>query len=139
MPAKDIYHDLVVQLLIAEGWTITNDPLFLSYGGRDVFIDLGAKRKAIAAEKGDRKIAVEIKSFLNPSPVTDLGDALGQYGIYQSILAEIQPERELYLAVPLRTYETILTEKLGQLVIKRWQILLIVFDEAERRIVKWIP
>ena len=70
-------------------------------------MDLAAERKAIAAEKGDRKIAVEIKSFLKPSPVTDLGEAIGQYGIYQSILSEIEPERELYLAVPQRTYNTI--------------------------------
>ncbi|MBP0021308.1 MAG: XisH family protein [Cyanobacteria bacterium SBLK] len=139
MPAKDIYHDLVVRLLIEEGWTITDDPLFLSYGGRDLFVDLGAEKQAIAAEKGDRKIAVEIKSFLKPSPVTDLGEAMGQYGIYQSILSEIEPNRELYLAVPKRTYETILTEKLGQLVLKRWQIQLIVFDEAKGESIEWIP
>ncbi|MEM9537944.1 MAG: XisH family protein [Cyanobacteria bacterium P01_E01_bin.42] len=139
MPAKDIYHDLVVRLLMEEGWIITDDPLFLSYGGRDLFVDLGAERQAIAAEKGDRKIAVEIKSFLKPSPVTDLGEAMGQYGIYQSILAEVEPERELYLAVPQRTYETILTEKLGQLVLKRWQIQLIVFDEKKGESIKWIP
>lgn len=82
---------------------------------------------------------MEIKSFLKPSPVTDLGEAIGQYGIYQSILSELEPERELYLAVPKRTYETILTEKLGRLVVKRWQIQLIVFDEENRRIIKWIP
>ncbi|MDJ1170011.1 MULTISPECIES: element excision factor XisH family protein [Roseofilum] len=139
MPAKDLYHDLVVQLLIDEGWTITDDPLYLSYGGRDLFVDLGAERSAIAAQKGNLKIAVEIKSFLKSSPVTDLGDALGQYGIYQSILAELQPERMLYLAVPKRTYETILTEKLGQLIVRNWDIKLIVFDEVARRSIQWIP
>ncbi|MEA5468453.1 element excision factor XisH family protein [Spirulina sp. 06S082] len=139
MPAKDIYHDIVVQLLMDEGWKITDDPLFLSYGGRDLFIDLGAERKAIAAEKDDRKIAVEIKSFLKPSPIKDLGDAIGQYGIYQSVLSEIEPKRELYLAVPKRTYETILTEKLGQLILRNWQIKLIIFDEEKRSMIQWIP
>ena len=40
MPGKDIYHDLVVQLLIKDGWTITDDSLFLSYGGRDLISNL---------------------------------------------------------------------------------------------------
>lgn len=110
-----------------------------SYGGRDLFVDLGAERKAIAAEKGDRQIAVEIKSFLKPSPITDLGEAIGQYGIYQGILSEIEPDRELYLAAPQRSYDSILTEKLGQLILNRWQIKLIVFDEEKRILVKWIP
>ncbi len=29
MPAKDIYHDVVKQALIKDGWTITDDPLRL--------------------------------------------------------------------------------------------------------------
>ena len=28
--AKDIYHEIVKQALIKDGWTITNDPYFLS-------------------------------------------------------------------------------------------------------------
>jgi hypothetical protein len=69
VPARNIYHDIVVQALTADGWTITDDPLRLSYGGRDLFVDLGAERRTLAAEKAGQKIAVEIQSFLNPSPV----------------------------------------------------------------------
>jgi hypothetical protein len=29
MPARNIYHDAVVQALTADGWTITDDPLRL--------------------------------------------------------------------------------------------------------------
>jgi hypothetical protein len=36
MPAKDIFHDLVKNALIKEGWIITNDPLYLDYGGVDM-------------------------------------------------------------------------------------------------------
>ncbi|MBW4668142.1 MAG: XisH family protein [Cyanomargarita calcarea GSE-NOS-MK-12-04C] len=139
MPAKDLYHDIVVQALITDGWEITDDPFLLSYGGRELYIDLGAEKRAIAARKGDRKIAIEIKSFLKPSPVRDLEEAVGQYGVYQSIMAEIAPERILYLAVPKRSYETIFTEKLGQLIIKSLQIKLLVFDEEQVRILQWIP
>jgi hypothetical protein len=60
MPAKNIYHDGVARALIADGWTITHDPLTLSFGGKDLFVDLGAERAALAAEKEGRRIAVEI-------------------------------------------------------------------------------
>lgn len=78
MPAKNIYHDAVVHALIADGWTITDDPLRISFGNRDLYVDLGAERMTIGAAKGEQRIAVEIQSFLNPSPVRDLQEAVGQ-------------------------------------------------------------
>jgi hypothetical protein len=82
MPRKDVYHDVVIQALMADGWTITHDPLPLSYGGKDVYVDLGAAQP-IGAEKADCRIAVEIKSFLGPSDVHELEVAIGQYALYQ--------------------------------------------------------
>jgi XisH protein len=61
MPAKNLYHDAVVAALIADGWTITDDPLTLSFGGKDLFVDLGAERPTLAAEKAGRNIAVEVQ------------------------------------------------------------------------------
>lgn len=139
MPARDIYHDVVVQALINEGWEITDDPLLLSYGSRELYVDLGAEKTTIAAQKDNRKIAVEIKSFLKSSPMRDLEEAVGQYQVYQSILSEIEPERTLYLAIPQRTYESIFTEKIGQLILVRLQIQLIVFEDKTARIVLWKP
>ena len=66
MPAKDVFHDVVKTALQKDGWTITDDPLYIRLGGAiDMYLDLGAE-KVIAAEKAGRKIAVEIKSFLAP-------------------------------------------------------------------------
>ena len=42
MPARDVYHDVVVQALIADGWTITDDPLYLAYGGRDLYTKISS-------------------------------------------------------------------------------------------------
>ncbi|MEH2242869.1 MAG: element excision factor XisH family protein [Nostoc sp.] len=36
MPAKDIYHDAVKNSLIKEGWIITDDPLHLKWGQKDM-------------------------------------------------------------------------------------------------------
>jgi len=138
MPARDLYHDTVVRALVADGWTITNDPLRIGYGGQNFFVDLGAAREAIAAEKAGRKIAVEIKSFLSRSVVRDLEAAVGQYNLYRDILMETDPERALYLAVTAEIYDKLFAEKYGQFVIKRQQLKLVVFDSQQERIVEWI-
>lgn len=57
MPAKNTYHDAVIQALIADGWKITHDPLTISFGGKDLFVDLGAERLTLGAERGPEKIA----------------------------------------------------------------------------------
>ena len=138
MFARDLYHDTVVEALKADGWTITHDPYHVAYGNRNLYIDLGAERATIAAEKNDRKIVVEIKSFLSVSAVNDFEDAVGQYSIYRTVLEEVQPDRAIFLAVPTRAYEEIFTEKFGQFVVSKLQIRLVVFDEQQKRIVRWI-
>jgi hypothetical protein len=37
--------------------------LTLSYGGKDLYVDLGAERITIAAEKSGHRIAVEVQSL----------------------------------------------------------------------------
>lgn len=78
MPAKDLLHDCVKNALIKDGWKITDDPLRLRYKGRKLYVDLGAER-LLAAEKGEEKIAVEIKSFVGASEMNDLENALGRF------------------------------------------------------------
>lgn len=112
--AKDIYHDTVRTALEKDGWTITQDPLRLTIGGRGVYVDLGAE-KLIVAEREGRKIAVEIKSFIGASPVKDLEAALGQYILYEDILARNQPGRTLYLAVHEEVYLDFLLKRLCNL------------------------
>ena len=70
MAAKDIYHDVVQKALTKNGWMITDEPFSLQAGKRDLYVDLGAE-KLLIAERANRKIAVEVKSFISPSPVRD--------------------------------------------------------------------
>lgn len=138
MPAKNVYHDAVIRALVADGWIITDDPLKLEYGDRNLYVDLGAESSTVGAEKSGRKIAVEIQSFLGLSPLRDLEEAVGQYQVYQAVLSVTQPDRQLYLAAPLRTHETLLTEKLGQLVVSRLGLRLLIFDDQSERVHQWI-
>lgn len=138
MPAKDLYHDMVVAALAADGWKVTDDQLYLGYGDRDLWVDLGAERLTLTAEKQAERIAVEIKGFLNPSPVDDLQTAIGQFNMYRDVLAETESDRVLYLAITQRAWEGIFSEPLGQLMLERQRLRLIVFDAKTERIIKWI-
>ena len=137
MPAKDIYHNEVRNALIKDGWTITDDPLRLIYGMQDAFVDLGAE-KLIAAEKGLRKIAVEIKSFKGRSEVTDLEKALGQYILYEDVLDENEPERELFLAVIKDTFEVVFSNSFGKLLLQKKRLKLLVVEHKTEEILQWI-
>jgi hypothetical protein len=138
MPARNIHHAVVVRALTADGWTITHDPYPLSFGGRDLFVDLGAEEATLAAEKEGRRIAVEIQSFLGRSPVRSLEEAVGQYEIYRLLLAATDSGRVLYMAVSVGTYRGVLADQFGQLVVSGLNLHLVVFDEQQERIVQWI-
>jgi XisH protein len=137
MPAKDLYHDTVKTALIKDGWEITNDPLKIEVGGRSVYIDLGAN-KLLAAEKQGRKIAVEIKSFLAPSPVNELEKALGQYELYSLVLEDEDPDRILYLALSNIIFDGFFSEEIGQRVLRKKNLRVIVFDPDTQEILQWI-
>ena len=138
MPAKDIFHDTVKESLIKEGWTITDDPLSIRVGGVEMYIDLGAE-KIIAAERAEEKIAVEIKSFSGSSAIYDFHLAVGQFMNYRLALKDKEPERNLYLAVPMDTYDSFFSLKFVQTAIEDYQLNLIIYDIEKQVIVKWKP
>lgn len=80
-----------------------------------------------------------MKSFVGPSDVKDLEQALGQYVLYRQILDEMGIERNLYLAVSQPTFNSLFTIELGQVLLKNQVIKLIVFDDESEAIVQWIP
>lgn len=137
MPARDKFHIACRNALVKEGWTITHDPLKLTWGARDFFVDLGAEQ-LIGAEKEGRRIAVEVKSFVMKSDMEALELALGQYMVYSDVLKEIEPERILYLAVPEEVFGGVFEEPIGKLILKNHRVGLIGFDPSEEVIVQWM-
>lgn len=137
MSAKDATHDIVKRALERDGWTITHDPYYLKVGGVEMYIDLGAEL-ILAAERNDQKIAVEVKSFLGASSISEFHTALGQFINYRLALEEKEPERTLYLAAPLGIYDEFFTLSFIQKVIDRTQLKLLVYNERQEEIYQWI-
>lgn len=59
--------------------------------------------------------------------------------MYFRVLTKSAIDRQLYLAVPERTFETVFCIELGQLFLEDSFIRLIVFDDEKEVITKWIP
>lgn len=137
MPAQDSIHDSVVRALRKDGWTITHDPLTLEYGDLYLFVDLAGER-AVVAERGADRIAVEVKTFGSKSKVADLQQAIGQYALYRSILSRVEPERVLHLAVPVESYNGVFSSPAGEAVRSDVGVRLVVVDVAREEVVSWI-
>jgi hypothetical protein len=136
MPRKDIMHDVTKRALVKDGWTITHDPLHIKFGGLDFFVDLGAKT-LLGARKGERQIAVEVKSFIGASSLTEFHVAVGQFVNYRLVLDQAEPERILYLAIPEHVYDNFFATTFGQLAIKTHRLKLIVLDSEQEMIAQW--
>lgn len=136
MAAKDLFHNAVKQGLLKEDWVITADPLKIKIEGVKFEIDLAAE-KVLAAQKAGQKIAVEIKSFLNTSAITDFHAALGQFLNYRLALKMVESDRILYLAVPIDTFESFFQEKFTQEAVNLYQVKLIIYDPVEEVVIKW--
>ncbi len=137
MSRKDFYHSTLRKALENDGWLITDDPLDLTIGEVELLADLGAE-KLIGAQKDQTKIAVELKSFINQSPVSEFHKALGQYENYRLSLEELDNTRTVWLAIPQEAWQGFFQRDFIQKVVQRFQISILVFDVQQEKIVSWI-
>ncbi len=135
--ARDKIHTPVKEALIYEGWTITDDPLYIKVGNLTVFIDLGVER-VFGAEKDGKRIAVEVKTFGNPSFMTALYEAVGKYAVYRNALRLDESDRILYLAMPEDVYDRYAKEPLFIGSLEDEKINLILFETDIEKITRWI-
>lgn len=106
MPCFDDCHEQVVKALQKDGWLVELLPLSLKAGNRRIHINIRAKRQ----ENGSAQVVMlaQVKCFADENTLTtDLYTAIGQYLIYRAILAELNIDYPLYLAVPVAIYKTI--------------------------------
>jgi XisH protein len=138
MSARDLFHNIVKKALEKDGWTVTHDPYPLPAGSFDLAIDLGAE-KVIAAHRGEQRIAIEIKSFLGPSKISQFYGALGQFITYRTALHVQDPDRILYLAVPNDIYDQFFSTPFVQELVTQNQLYLLTYTIKAESLEKWIP
>lgn len=134
---RDRFHDVVRTALEKEQWQITADPYEINTDDVDFEIDLAAE-KLLAAERRNQKIAVEVKSFISPSNISDFHTALGQFLNYRDALSIMDPNRQLYLAVRVPIYETFFQRRFIVAAVNRYQLKLITYDVKQEKIIQWL-
>lgn len=134
---RDRFHDVVRIALEKEGWQITADPYEINVDDVDFEIDLAAEQ-LLAAELEGRKIAVEVKSFISPSNVSEFHTALGQFLNYRDALDSLDPDRQLYLAIREPIYESFFQRRFIATAVKRYQLQLVIYDVQQEVITRWL-
>ena len=76
--------------------------------------------------------------MLQSSPISEFHTALGQFVNYRAVLEIKEPDRVLYMAVPVYAFETFFSLELPQLIVEEKNLKLIIFEPEEEVIVKWI-
>jgi hypothetical protein len=71
--------------------------------------------------------------------IGEQGSFPGQFILYQGVPEESEPDRRLYLASPRKVVDDLFQEPIGQLLLKRERVRLLVFDPDLEVIVEWIP
>jgi len=64
---------------------------------------------------------------------------IGQYVLYRLLLKQVDPERELYLAVADTTFDGIFSEPIGELVMRELPMKLLIVDVEAVEVKRWIP
>lgn len=123
MPSKDSTHEAVVQSLIKDGWTIADEQVGLRVDKRRLWIDIQASK-----EISNITMLVEVKGFVDKSQIDYLHSPIGQYVIYRAVIEATSLGQPLYMAIPLDAYEGIFSEEIGQIIIQKIGLKLIVFD-----------
>jgi XisH protein/XisI protein len=106
---QDQYEPTIRQALTAEGWRLTRGEFRLAFDQRTARVDIGAQLITAEARSVKRRIAVEVKDFLGRSVVADLEQAVGQYLVYRSWMARVDPMREVCWVLPPKPLRTSLT------------------------------
>ena len=70
--------------------------------------------------------------------VDDLEKALGQYVLYHDVLSEREPDRALYLAIAELIMKDVFEEPIGQLLLKKNRLQLLVFNPEREEILRWV-
>ncbi|MDJ1502791.1 element excision factor XisH family protein [Xanthocytophaga agilis] len=135
MSRDDYYYTIVKAALEAAGWTIFEDPLRLKIEKLFFQIDLACRRN------GDGKteeIAVEIKSFLKESFITDFYHVRGQYLTYRDVLDITEYAHvKLYVALPELVYKKNWTIPFIDKIRQKDGIGLILFND-KNQITQWL-
>jgi XisH protein len=76
--------------------------------------------------------------LISLSPTHELNAAIGQFIAYRLALEELEPDRRVYLAVPIATYSDFMQRPFPRRMIDVNRVPLMVYDPIQEEILKWL-
>jgi hypothetical protein len=137
MSGRDKFHTSVENALVKDGWKNVA-PITLKYEDTRLEVDLGAEQ-FFSAQKDQIQIAVEVKSFVTLSLVYEFHQAIGQYIHYRMVLKSLQPQRMLYLGLPIKVYDRFFQSRFFRDSLEENRVSLLLVDTRLEEIVRWSP
>ncbi len=134
MLAVDTCEPAIIRALQKEGWQVVKKPFAINYGNTFVYADLKLSREE------QEIIVVEIKCFSSDSSeVSEFHLAVGQYISYRTAMQVSQQEVPIFLAIPMRAYDTFISiNPVTLTIIQQNMVHLIVVDLVEEVVQQWI-
>ncbi len=100
--------------------------IILRIGGLRLEIDFAAEQ-VFAAERGEERIAVELKSFLSKSKLNNFYEAKGKYDLYRLGLKRDVIKRKLFLAIEEDVFKSFFNKPLIVEALEEDKISLLIF------------
>ena len=100
-------------------------------------VDIGAQ-KLISATKGNKEIAVEIKTLGELSIINTFHTVLGQYLNYRDALELSEDSAELYLGVSKEGYKKLYNSSFIRMQLVRYSIKIVIINITTKKISRWI-
>ena len=107
-------------------------------GDKKITVDDCGPKSFIITNTIGEKIAIEIKTFGNASFITAFYEAVGKYIVYRKVLKLMQPDRVLYLAIPVDTYLEYHNETVVKDVFEEESFKIVLYDPDSEKIISWI-
>jgi hypothetical protein len=131
MPAQDGCQQSIAHAMAKAGWIVHTKPYAIHIAGRrnPLLIDLQATKEGVS-------ILLEVKCF-QEDVLNELYVAIGQYMTYRSLLNRLSIHKALYLAIPLKAYQSIF-QSIGKSVVNEAQMKLLIVDLEQEEVIQWI-
>ena len=138
MPAIDQCASQIIRVLQDAGWNVTHSPFAIKIEKSRtgyIFADLRLEH----GQTEETVFVVEIKCFQSTRTVLEeFYQAIGQYVVYRSALRSSQIRLPIYLALPLRIYESFFQRALIKSVLNEIEMNLVVIDLQKEEVSQWI-
>lgn len=59
--------------------------------------------------------------------------------LYSKVLAQKEPDRSLYLALPQSVFDDLFTDEIGQILLETTDLRLLVFEPTQEILTRWLP